>query len=51
MRESYDIPFYESLMSRAQDVDDFVSNIVLDHESDEVISETRQAIARECGLL
>jgi len=36
---------------RLNDVDEFVNNIVLDNESDEVIAEARQALIRECGLL
>jgi hypothetical protein len=33
------------------DVDEFVNNITLDNESDDVIAEARQALIRECGLL
>ena len=36
---------------RLNDVDEFISNIVLDNESDEVKEEARQALIRECGLL
>jgi len=39
------------LRRRLNDVDEFVNNIVLDNESDEVIAEARQALTRECGLL
>jgi len=39
------------LRRRLNDVDEFVNNIVLDNESDDVIEEARQALIRECGLL
>ena len=39
------------LRRRLNDIDEFVSNIVLDNGSDEVVAEARQLLARECGLL
>jgi len=39
------------LRRRLNDVDEFINNIVLDHESDEVKTEAREALVRECGLL
>jgi hypothetical protein len=39
------------LRRRLNDVDEFVNNIVLDNESDEVIDEARQLLVRECRLL
>ena len=39
------------LRRRLNDVDEFVNNIVLDNESDEVKEKARQALIRECGLL
>jgi len=39
------------LRRRLNDVDEFINNIVLDNESDEVKEEARQALIRECGLL
>jgi len=39
------------LRRRLNDVDEYINNIVLDNESDEVIAEARQVLIRECGLL
>ena len=39
------------LRRRLNDIDEFINNIVLDNESDDVIEEARQALVRECGLL
>jgi len=39
------------LRRRLNDVDEFINNIVLDNESDDVVEEARQLLIRECGLL
>jgi hypothetical protein len=39
------------LRRRLEDIDAFIKHIVLDNESDEVITEAKQALVRECGLL
>jgi len=39
------------LRRRLNDVDEFVSNIVLDNESDEVIAEAKRLLVQECELL
>jgi hypothetical protein len=39
------------LRRRLEDVDTFIDNIVLDNASDEVQSDAKLALVRECGLL
>jgi hypothetical protein len=39
------------LCRRLEDVDTFIDNIVLDNASDEVQSDAKLALVRECGLL
>ena len=39
------------LRRRLEDVNAFIDNITLDNESDEVKTEAKQALVRECGLL
>jgi Ser/Thr protein kinase RdoA (MazF antagonist) len=39
------------LRRRLNDIDEFVSNIVLDNESDEVIAEAKRLLVQECELL